>query len=77
MRTPPPKITPSTLQAQRPEDEALKNSEDYASEAGCWNPGWLLGVALAESFLLIAKVRAPEVQTQHVQGLGWYAIRVK
>lgn len=76
MRTPKP--TPSTLQTQSHEDEALKNSEDYVC-LWCWvSESWLgVGVILAESFLLRAEVRTHEVQTQHVQGIGCYAVRVK
>jgi hypothetical protein len=39
---------------------------------------WLgVGVLLTESFPFTAEVRAHEVQTQSVQGIGWYAVRVK
>lgn len=48
----------------------------YASGAGC--EAWLgIGVVLTESLPLTAEVRAHEVQTQSVQGIGWYAVRVK
>lgn len=76
MRT--PKLTPSTLWAQRHEDETLKNREGYVCFWSWVFESWLgVGVLLAESFLLTAEERAHEVQTQHVQGIRCYTVRVK